>query len=527
MEDIERRLNEMMKTYGLKPSDTERLRELCEKYKPTKMKRIKALLEKGADVNAEYGIYPKKTILRSVCDSYTPQKLELVKILIESGADIHATDNDYPKKNIIQSVCESYTPLKKELLETLLQNNQDEISCASCYKYSEVLTYADFLNMAIRVGYDINSQDENGKTLLHYKARGDDMEVIRILCSSMSNLDILDNEGCTPWPEWSRSNRDAVAQEKYVQKSWIFLSHGADPFAGKHIKSLCLASLQLVDTADIIREIYNTRYIDMVDEWGQSALHIAVSYDNTQIAMELLSMGADVNIQREDNGDTPLHIAAFYGRTEIVMKLLSMGADVNIQNNDGDTPLHEAAFRDKTKIVMELLNMGADIDIQNKDGATPLHKAVSGGNPSVVNELIQLGAKTNIQDNCGNIPFHTALMCDGDDATESIKYLMTMESWFHKDNDRRTSIDMVNPDIIHRLLTKALHVDSSLRIYQECIALLTYKGRKNVRQTLLALSRTPIPASLFPLVIAHALNDDEDRDDDNSSEYSYDSNSSY
>lgn len=505
--------------------DINRFRCLCEEYTPKKMKRIKAFVEKGVDINEEYGIYPTKTILRSVCDTYTPEKLELVKFLIESGANVNVKTNEYPPISIIQSVCESYTPLKKELLETLLKNNHKEIYNASDYKYSEDLTYADFLSVAIYAGYDTNSQDDEGKTLLHYKARGDDMEVIRVLCSSMNNIDILDNEGNTPWPEWDGYN-DAEAQEKYVQKSRIFLSYGADPFAGKHIKSLCLASLCRVDTADIIRDIYNTRDINKTDEWGQSALYIAISYHNIPIAMELMNMGADVNIQREDNDATPLHSAAYYGHTEIVLKLLSMGADVHIQNEDGDTPLHEAAFSGRIEIVIELLNMGADIDIQNKDGATPLHKAVTSGNPSVVNELIQLGAKTNIQDNYGNIPLHAALMCDGDDATENIKSLMTVESWFHEDNDGRTGVDLVNPDIVKQLLSKALHVDSSLRIFQECIALLTYRGRKHVRQTLLVLNRTPIPKYLLPLIIAHTLNVDGDYDD-NSSENSYDSHSSY
>lgn len=164
-----------MKTmYGLKPSDTERLRELCEEYRPTKakMKKMKTLLEKGADVNAEYGIYPKKTILRSVCDTYTPKKLELVKFLIKNGADVNAKNNAYRPTSIIQSVCESYTPLKKELLETLLkyEHSDKDIFNAVGYEYGEYLTYADFLSMAIREGYDPTHKDDEGKTSLLYVA---------------------------------------------------------------------------------------------------------------------------------------------------------------------------------------------------------------------------------------------------------------------------------------------------------------------------------------------------------------------
>jgi ankyrin repeat protein len=516
IKDIERRLNEMKTTCGSKPSDTERLRELCEEYKPTNMKKMKALLEKGADVNAEYGIYPKKTILRSVCDTYTPKKLELVKFLIENGADVNAKNNEYPPTSIIQSVCESYTPqklelvklliekgadinaeygryptktilrsvcesytpLKKELLETLLKNNNDEICRASLYNYSEDLTYVDFLSMAIHAGFDPNYQDDSGRTILHIVAhdRLSDIETVDWLCSLMTDINIYDTIGDTPWPAWAGYDMSVDAQERYVRLSKIFLSYGASPFVGSHNKVISLLCLSLVDTMDIIRDIYSTRDINEGDGYGRTVLHRAVEYgNNTQVATGLVRLGAKVNIADLD-GDTPLHMTALYGDITNVEELIRLGAKVNIQNNHGDTPLHTAVMEGNMAVSQNLIKNGANVVIQNKNGHTPLHlAALSGKNPNI----------------------------------ECIKSLMTLDSWFIKDCKGETFIDILRPYNASQLLTKALQIDPSLRVFEECIASLTYKERKRVRELLLVLNRSPIPTSLFPSIIANTFEEYE------------------
>jgi len=57
---------------------------------------------------------------------------------------------------------------------------------------------------------------------------------------------------------------------------------------------------------------------------------------------EILKIGADMNGKDKDelnDGFTPLHLAASFNQSEIVKILVSSGADVNAKSNNGRTPL--------------------------------------------------------------------------------------------------------------------------------------------------------------------------------------------
>jgi hypothetical protein len=58
----------------------------------------------------------------------------------------------------------------------------------------------------------------------------------------------------------------------------------------------------------------------------------------------LIEHHADVNIQEED-GETALHLAAFYGHSEVAQVLLDNGADPDIVNEEGATPFDLASDR--------------------------------------------------------------------------------------------------------------------------------------------------------------------------------------
>ncbi|MGE0207071.1 MAG: ankyrin repeat domain-containing protein [Candidatus Babeliales bacterium] len=72
-------------------------------------------------------------------------------------------------------------------------------------------------------------------------------------------------------------------------------------------------------------------------EDGSLLLVIAAAQANLNAVKELLSAGADPNIQ-DKNGMAALHMAAYYGDEALVKELIAHGANKQLKDNRGYTP---------------------------------------------------------------------------------------------------------------------------------------------------------------------------------------------
>jgi ankyrin repeat protein len=393
----------------------------------------------------------------------------IVKVLIGNGT-IDGLD-------MMRKLCETYTVDKRDLVEHLVTNVYKNdlpglLRGTHHFTYADGLTYSDLIRMAILAGFDPNYQYDDGRTILHIVTRMSDvdLEIVRLLCSYMIDIDVCDNDGCTPWPEAEGYGGPVEEEEKYVSLSKIFLSYGASSSAGSHDKTTSLLSLRIVDTVDIIRDICSTRDINDGDDRGKTMLHHAVVNSHIRVVTELVRLGANIDTT-DRGGDTPLHTAACGHNITYVEELIRLGAKVNTQNKYGHTPLHIAASVGDMETSHYLIKNGANAIIQDNDGRTPLHLVASWGKHDRIN-------------------------------IEFLNSLITLESWFIKDKYGDTFLDVAGPRYASQFLSKALQIDPSLRVFKECIASLSYKERKRVRELLLVLKRSPIPATLFPLVIS-------------------------
>jgi ankyrin repeat protein len=123
------------------------------------------------------------------------------------------------------------------------------------------------------------------------------------------------------------------------------------------------------------------------------------------------------------SGDTALHIAGASYRREMALKLISAGANIRAKNRRQAEPLHAAATGSpgapmwdpaaQSATILCLIEAGADPNAQNMDGATPLHLAVRTRCASAVRALLAHGANRLTPNKSGSTAIHLALHTTG------------------------------------------------------------------------------------------------------------------
>ena len=121
----------------------------------------------------------------------------------------------------------------------------------------------------------------------------------------------------------------------------------------------------------------------------------------------LLNKGADVNIQ-DNKGYTALHIAASLGNYELIELLSAYSADANICNKYGELPLHIAIRNGDLDSIAILLHHTKNVNIQDRYGNTPLHLATSSGNLSLIRALLARKVFVNYVNEQGDTPLSIA-----------------------------------------------------------------------------------------------------------------------
>uniref|UniRef100_A0A8C0YGB3 Ankyrin 1, erythrocytic b n=1 Tax=Cyprinus carpio carpio TaxID=630221 RepID=A0A8C0YGB3_CYPCA len=182
--------------------------------------------------------------------------------------------------------------------------------------------------------------------------------------------------------------------------------------------------------------IKNGININIANQKGNTALHIAALAGQEKVVAELINYGANVNAQSQ-KGFSPLYMAAQENHLEVVKYLLEHGANQSLPTEDGFTPLavalqqghenvvallinygtkgkvrlpalHIAARNDDTRTAAVLLQNDPNPDVLSKTGFTPLHIAAHYENLSVAQLLLNRGANVNFTPKNGITPLHIA-----------------------------------------------------------------------------------------------------------------------
>ncbi|MBP7190379.1 MAG: ankyrin repeat domain-containing protein [Rickettsiaceae bacterium] len=160
---------------------------------------------------------------------------------------------------------------------------------------------------------------------------------------------------------------------------------------------------------------------------GKTLLRRAVDNNDSELAQNLLTLGADVNASQDalpgavseekldilkillewkgkegkkaevndlyrindDLGVGLLHVASVKKKPEMCELLVKNGADVNLKDSNGNTSLHIAAIQKDVNTTKTLVELGADVNAKNQEGKDALYQAVKKRNLSLLKILLE------------------------------------------------------------------------------------------------------------------------------------------
>ncbi|MBN8828201.1 MAG: ankyrin repeat domain-containing protein [Sphingobacteriia bacterium] len=353
------------------------------------IENVKRLLEQGTAI--EFKNNKNETALIA---SLKAENYEMAKLLIEKGASIHAED----KEGISALDLIKFNNYFDDLLPIL--HNFDLI-------YQTHLGSVENIKQIIALGYDLNIQDEDGNTPLIISLKDKQHKIAELLIRAGADTQIEDNEGNSIL-DLARKNDSPYLVNLIINQSNIL---ARNKFNIELLEATKKGDLEKVK--DLLSKGAEINVQDPSS--GDTPLLISLKNKHKNIAEFLINEGADPNIG-DKYGYPPLAYAmdSKYGDSNLQNLLLDNGADPYAKDSNGKslfiwfgTPnkyegeiIKEAKLGNLTK-VQELANKGYSIDFKNKAGDTALLASLKSGQYEVVKFLLEGGADATIEDKNG------------------------------------------------------------------------------------------------------------------------------
>ena len=198
---------------------------------------------------------------------------------------------------------------------------------------------------------DVDGKNHLGRTALHAAALSGQAEVVEYLVGVGADVNALDNDGMTPL-HWAVRFSSEPAGRLLTVKTLI--ERGAEVNIRESNGSLPLHSAldndtELLEILEILIPL--TKELTMLDNMGDSPLHIASSRGHVTAASLLIMAGVPVDLESSLSKMTPLFDACINNRVEIVSLLLKHDAQVNCEDSQGRTSLCLAEHNQSSDVI--------------------------------------------------------------------------------------------------------------------------------------------------------------------------------
>jgi ankyrin repeat protein len=398
---------------------------------------VRALLEKGADVNAaqadgmtalHWAAYHDEadaanTLLAAgakatAANRYgvTPLSLactngngELVGILLKAGADPNAALKGGETALMTASRTGRVGPVKA-LLDAGAKVDAKERNGQTALMWAAAEGHAEVIELLIKAGADPKGRLRSGFTPMLFAAREGRVEAVKALLKAgvdPNEATQPDRRGGGTTPRAGTSALILAVENGHFELALALVKAGADPNDQR-------AGFTPLHTLTWVRKPNRGD-----DPDGAPPPTGSGSVGSLEFAKLLVKAGADVNAKLQKGsapkgrinptGATPLLFAAKTADLPYMKLLVELGADPLLPNRDGTTPLmaaaglgclapdEEAGTEAECLAAVEyLLGLKADVNTVDKNGETAMHGAAYKSLPKMVQFLADKGAKVEV-----------------------------------------------------------------------------------------------------------------------------------
>lgn len=378
--------------------------------------------------------------------AFNRESSSIVRLLLDNGAGVET------QYSVHDAVHEEDTGKIMEVGNTILFSILNQIRCG-------FHPSVESMELLVEKGADLSHSFYGKETAIHIAAQNGLPDIVTFLLNHGVDPNLRTDDGYTPlhWATFC-GNLEVVQ---------LLLDSGANIAARNSVGETVLhTSLHHSPDDDIITFLLaHNGLLDMVDDWGRTALHEAAYRGLSSIVKILTDHGASGNAKDNQNW-TPLLYAAACGQEDVINQLLEScsihaqpnyerllkGAhlrrtvamnddlvaqrllrdpnlDVTVPDHEGTTTLHHAAYNGYTSLVGLLLERGASVHARIADCAfrnrvvyttgipqqalefewiTPLHNAAGRGHVEIAEMLLKHGADMNVAGSQGLNPLSCA-----------------------------------------------------------------------------------------------------------------------
>lgn len=241
--------------------------------------------------------------------------------------------------------------------------------------------------MAISMGQAEVPKGKYARSYLHFAAKVGDLLTLMTLLESGWNLDVQDNQGKTPLYVAAYFGRQEIVEELLSAGAQVNLA------TGKGTTPLAIAVKKgHFEIAKMLR-LAGGKILKASEEKKVSDLVEAVRARNQGDTQNLLAQGVDPNML-DGSGRSAL-VESMEGKApadELARWLILFSTNLTQENSNGWYPLFYFSAYKKVESVKLLLELGADANHTTSKMPSAISGAASGGSAEIMNLLYAAGA---------------------------------------------------------------------------------------------------------------------------------------